>query len=108
MALLLAGCGYIGEPLPPALRRPVRVTDLAAVERGSKIIIQFTIPKVTTEGLPIKGDEDIELRIGPPDDPFRMAAWQRTSERVPVSAKDASARRGAGVEVVQRRPSTSP
>jgi hypothetical protein len=89
--MLLTGCGYIGEPLPPALRRPVVVTDLAAVQRGSKIIIQFTIPKVTTEDLPIKANEDIELRIGPPNNPFDMAAWQRTSDRVPVSAKDTGA-----------------
>jgi hypothetical protein len=89
--LLLTSCGYISEPLPPALRRPVVVTDLAAVERGSKIIIQFTIPKVTTEDLPIKGNADIELRIGPPDNPFDMAAWQRTSDRVPVSPKGTAA-----------------
>jgi hypothetical protein len=87
LALVLAGCGYIGEPLPPALKRPVRVTDLAAVERGSKIIIQFTIPKVTTEGMPVKGAEDIELRIGPPDNPFNLESWQRTSDRVPVNAQ---------------------
>jgi len=92
LLVMLAGCGYIGEPLPPALNRPVIVTDLAAVERGSKIIVQFTIPKVTTEDLPIKGNEDIELRIGTPNDPFDMAAWQRTSDRVPVSAKGAAAR----------------
>jgi len=91
LALVLAGCGYIGEPLPPALKRPVIVSDLSAVERGSKIIIQFTIPKITTEDLPMKGNEDVELRIGPPDDPFDMAAWQRTSDRVPVSAKGAAA-----------------
>jgi hypothetical protein len=72
--------------LPPALKRPVRVTDLAAVERGSKIIIHFTIPKVTTEGLPIKGTADVELRIGPAGDPFQMAEWQRTAERVTVDA----------------------
>jgi len=87
----LAGCGYIGQPLPPALKRPVIVTDLTAVERGSKIIIQFTVPKVTTEDLPINGHEEIELRIGPPDDPFDMAAWQRSSDRVPVSPKGANA-----------------
>jgi hypothetical protein len=90
-ALVLAGCGYIGQPLPPALKRPVIVTDLAAVERGSKIIIQFTVPKVTTEDLPINGHEDIELRVGPPNSPFDMAAWQRTSDRVPVSPKGTTA-----------------
>ncbi len=63
-AILLCGCGYVSEPLPPALRRPTRVTDLSAVERGDKIIIQFTIPKVTTEDLVIKGDPDVDLRIG--------------------------------------------
>jgi hypothetical protein len=89
--LALAGCGYVGEPLPPALRRPVIVTDLTAVERGSKIIIQFTIPKVTTEDLPITGNEDIELRVGPPNVPFDMAAWQRSSDRVSVSAKGPAA-----------------
>jgi hypothetical protein len=85
---LLTGCGYIGEPLPPAFKRPVRVVDLAAVERGSNIIIQFTIPKVTTEGLPIKAPEDIELRAGPADSPFKMEDWERTSDRVPVPSKD--------------------
>lgn len=89
MVLFLAGCGYIGEPLPPALRRPVLVNDLTAVQVGSNIVIQFTIPKTTTEDLPIKGGEDIELRVGPHG--ADMAAWQRTSDRVPVSAKDTSA-----------------
>jgi hypothetical protein len=89
LALLLAGCGYIGQPLPPALRRPVPVTDLAAVQVGSNIVIQFTIPKTTTEDLPIRGGEDIELRVGPHG--ADIAAWQRTSDRVPVSAKDTSA-----------------
>jgi hypothetical protein len=85
LTLLLTGCGYIGQPLPPALRRPVVVTDLAAVERGSKIIIHFTVPKVTTEDLPLNGSEDIELRIGPPNSD--MAAWQRTADRIPVSPR---------------------
>ncbi len=83
--LLLTGCGYVGNPLPPAMKRPVAVSDLAAVERGSNIIIQFTLPKITTEGLPIKGHQDIELRVGPPPEPFNMDTWIRTSDRVPDS-----------------------
>jgi hypothetical protein len=91
MALLigvLAGCGYVGNPLPPALMRPMRVSDLAAVQRGSNIIVQFTIPKLTTEGMPISGHQDIELRIGVPPSPFNMETWLRTSERVPDFPQD--------------------
>lgn len=82
-SLWLAGCGYVGEPLPPALKRPVRVTDLAAVERGSKLVIQFTVPQVTTENLAIQGDPDIELRVGPVGPQgFNQAQWAHDSERV--------------------------
>jgi hypothetical protein len=66
----------------------MRVTDLTAVERGSNIIIQFTIPKLTTEGLPIKGDEDIELRIGPADSPFQPTVWERNSDLIKVPKTD--------------------
>jgi hypothetical protein len=80
----LAGCGYVGEPLPPALRLPLRVTDLAAVEHGSKIVIRFTPPKLTTENLPIK-EQNLELRVGPyGPEPFQMDAWLRNSDLVPV------------------------
>ncbi|MGI8991692.1 MAG: fibronectin type III domain-containing protein, partial [Bryobacteraceae bacterium] len=65
LALTLANCGYIGETLPPALNLPVRIADLAAVERGSNIIIQFSIPKQSTEGLVLKQPPDLDLRIGP-------------------------------------------
>jgi hypothetical protein len=90
LALISAGCGYIGDPLPPALRRPVGVTDLAAVQHGSNIIVTFTIPQTTTEDLPLKGNEDIELRVGLAG--TETAVWQRTSERERVSATGASAR----------------
>lgn len=90
ITVILAGCGYIGDPLPPALRRPVVVTDLAAVQRGSNIIIQFTIPQQTTEGLPLRGNEDIELRVGPPAD--NVAAWAKTAERERVRATGNAAR----------------
>jgi len=88
--LLFTGCGYRGEPLPPALKRPVRVTDLAAVQRGPNLVIQFTIPKLTTEGLPIKGGADMELRVGPADSPFQYEVWKQNSERVTVPNTDKS------------------
>jgi hypothetical protein len=79
----LTGCGYPGEPLPPALNRPTGVRDLAAVEHGNKIVVHFTVPKKTTEDLPIKGNPDVELRIGPYVGPnFETALWERNSERV--------------------------
>ncbi len=82
-ALVLAGCGYPGEPLPPALNRPNRVTDLAAVQRGDKIIAHFTLPSRTTEGLAVKGTPEIELRVGPmPQGEFRTPEWERASERI--------------------------
>jgi hypothetical protein len=85
LALCLCGCGYMGDPLPPALNKPERVQDLAAVQRGSNIIIQFTVPKVTTDGITLrKKDIDIELRVGPPaPGGFDMDTWLRTSDRVP-------------------------
>jgi hypothetical protein len=88
-ALLLAGCGYVGDPLPPALRKPMQVRDLAAVERGSKIIIQFTLPKLTTEGLDVRGDEDVELRAGTLEGTtFELNPWVSSSARLDVKAKD--------------------
>jgi hypothetical protein len=65
----------------------VRVADLTSVQRGSKIYVQFTVPVITTEGLPIKGRPDIELRMGPmPADGFTWQKWEKASERVPDSA----------------------
>jgi hypothetical protein len=83
--LCLCGCGYMGEPLPPALNRPERVLDISAIERGSNIVVQFTVPQVTTEDLPIKpGGRDIELRVGPPPPGvFTIETWLRTTDRVP-------------------------
>ncbi len=90
VAICLCGCGYMGNVLPPALNRPVPVQDLAAVERGSQIIIHFTVPTITTDGLPLKKSQtDIELRAGlPPTGNFTpdqwLAKWLPTTDRIPV------------------------
>jgi hypothetical protein len=62
--LLVCNCGYVGEPLPPLLNIPQPVADLAAVQRGSKIIVQFTLPVFTTEGRNIRPPLVWDFRIG--------------------------------------------
>src|SRR5207237_3984737 len=60
--LWLSGCAYVGEPKPPTLDMPARVTDLRAAEYGDKIIVEFTIGPLTTEGLAITELNAVELR----------------------------------------------
>jgi hypothetical protein len=74
--VLWCGCGYVGEPLPPLLNIPQPVADLAAVQRGSKIIVHFTLPKLTTEGVAAKPPLHWDLRIGEAGaGEFRMDDW---------------------------------
>lgn len=74
--LLLSGCGYIADPLPPAARLPAPVLDLAAVQKGGEIEVSFTLPEQTTEGLPITKPSLIDLRAGPAvESPFSQDRW---------------------------------
>jgi len=74
-ALLVASCGYVGEPLPPALMIPVAVENLAAVERGDSILITATLPELTREGLVLERLGEVELRIGATPEPWDEPAW---------------------------------
>ncbi len=82
-ALVSSGCGYIGPPLPPALRIPQPVADLSAVERGSKIQVQFTLPSHTTENLEIRKTVAVELGIGPAAVPFQLESWEAGAKVIP-------------------------
>ena len=75
-ALLGSSCGYVGEPLPPALHIPQRVGDLSAVERAAQIHVQFTLPTHTTESLDIRKPVRIELGVGPSAQPFDLKSWE--------------------------------
>ena len=76
LGLLLAGCGYVGEPLPPSLGIPSRVTDLSVVERGERLVIKLTIPELTTDGVVLKKVERIELRAGAGGQgSFELGTW---------------------------------
>lgn len=65
----------MGEPLPPQANVPARVSDLAAMQRGGRIIAQFTVPQRTTEDLAIKTPLRLDFRIGTAGAPFNADEW---------------------------------
>jgi hypothetical protein len=73
--LALGGCGYIGEPMPPLLNIPARIADLAAAQRGDRIIVQFSVPRLTTEAVALRAAPRLELLAGEGAAPFQMDAW---------------------------------
>ena len=48
-ALMIAGCGTPGSPLPPSLQLPRPVEDLAVVRVGERLDISFRLPEETTD-----------------------------------------------------------
>ena len=59
--LIFTGCGTPGAPLPPSLKLPDPVTDLAASRTGSQVSLAWTMPKRNTDKLLIKGN--IPVRV---------------------------------------------
>jgi hypothetical protein len=88
---LLAGCGYVGEPLPPALNIATPIADLRAIEYGDHILIDFTIPAMTTEGLPLPRIERVDLRIGATVTPFDINRWSAGAQEIPVQRNEPGA-----------------
>jgi hypothetical protein len=78
----LVGCGAIGDVRPPTLDIPRKVTDLRVLERADKIAIDFTIPRLTTEDLPLKLAK-VDLRFGPySKSPFDAGAWAASARNL--------------------------
>lgn len=77
---VLAGCGYVGDPQPPALNIPQPVLDLRAVQRGDRIVIDFTAPQLTVEKLPLKDLASVDVRVGPPPKEFTVESWMAGSD----------------------------
>src|ERR1039458_5576472 len=75
LLLLSTGCGYVGGPLTPLANVPAKVTDLAAVQRGSLLVVHFTVPPLTTEKRTIDKPLQFDLRIGSTPQPFNSAQW---------------------------------
>lgn len=90
--LLAGGCGYVGDPLPPLANVPGRITGLTATQEGARIAVQFAVPPLTTEGVPIKEPLMLELRIGPGGAPFHEDEWAAGARPVPVQTTNGKAR----------------
>jgi len=80
--LLMAGCGLPSAPLPPSLKLPEPVTDLAVVRQGDLVRLHWTMPKRTTDKVVLKGAQQAHIcrriEAGPCDTaanlPFDSAA----------------------------------
>ncbi len=86
LSLLLAGCGYVGPIQPPELDIPQHIYDLRAAEFGDKIVAEFTIRPLTTEGLALKSVRSVEVYVGVAPSPFSDAAFAGVAKRYPVPA----------------------
>jgi hypothetical protein len=88
----MAGCGYVGDPLPPLANVPPRISDLAAIQRGGRIIVQFTIPTNTTEGHPLPPPVKLDLRGGTAEH-FEENQWAAGARQIaPTGAVSGIAR----------------
>jgi fibronectin type 3 domain-containing protein len=85
LLISLAGCGYVGPPLPPALYIPQRVMDLRAEVIGEEILVHFTAPTLTTEDLPATELRAITLYIGPSEREFSRDRWAASAQRYTVA-----------------------
>ncbi|MCX6594993.1 MAG: hypothetical protein NTV70_01335 [Acidobacteria bacterium] len=86
--VLLSGCAYIGEPLPPALKIPQAIADLRAVQRGSNIVVDFTPPALTTDGLTIATPGPLEILINdttPTEKVIPVGPW--VGQRIALRAR---------------------
>ena len=69
--------------MPPLANVPSDPTDLAAVQRGATLYVQFKVPELTTELKPIKGDLELDLRAGVSPNPWNVDAWAATAKKIP-------------------------
>lgn len=51
----IAACGKKGDPQPPILLIPAPTTDLAVVQRGDKLLLDFAYPQTTAAGTALPG-----------------------------------------------------
>ncbi len=85
--LMLAGCGYVGDPQPPLVNIPSAVRDLRVTQRGAVLVVEFTAPELTTEGMVIAHPVTYDLRVGKAEaDTFDAGPWSAGAHAYPAPA----------------------
>ncbi len=79
--MALSGCGYVGDPLPPSLNIPTAITDLHAIERGERIIVDFTVPELTTDGVGLRRI-GVDMRVG-----LASSDWTEGARKIDTGAE---------------------
>ncbi|MEA2006443.1 MAG: hypothetical protein U9O50_09345 [Acidobacteriota bacterium] len=67
--LLLSFCGKKGPILPPVVKIPKPVKDYNAIQRGNKIVLEWSLPNAYTDGSPMTEIEEVEIWL-----------WKKKSE----------------------------
>jgi hypothetical protein len=62
LVLLLTGCGKVGEPLPPFIRIPEAVNDLAVRQSGNDLVLTWTNPPRYIDGSAATDLSRIQIR----------------------------------------------
>lgn len=83
LAIVLCGCGYVGDPLPPALYIPLPVSDLRVQQEADVLGVQFVLPARSTEDVPLGALPEVDLRIAAWENrEWDEGAWEREAVRL--------------------------
>jgi len=59
--LMILGCGQTGAPSAPSLQLPSPIVDLSASRIANHVHLQWTMPRRTTDKLPLKGPQAVHI-----------------------------------------------
>ncbi len=99
LPLAVCGCGYVGDVVPPSLNIPQPIVDLRALEYGDRMIVEFTVPASTTDGVTLKQVRGVRLWIGPIIPNVNTDRWAQGAKEISVQ----QARPGTGRQEIPVR-----